>query len=262
MRTTALFLLAIATVSCFAQWDVPVRVVLNGDQEVDRQVLGLSAPQEASAGMSVDAVRDQRATFTTVTGTSLLSGALVPSPTAYLPGMIVTIIPAETNAPGAQLDLNGLGAQPMVKAGGLPLDSADLLAGAPARLIHDGSRFHLIGEAFIPCPAGFHVGGREYCIEDSSRSDTTFYWAARRCRDSDARLCTFSEWTHACRSDSSFFLTVLDYEWIDSGANDTNDAKTVGNGGDGLGGPSFISCEHGGTTLPTTSRRYRCCTSR
>lgn len=257
-----LFLLATASSSSLAQWDVPARVVLSGATEADRQVLGLAAPQEASAAMSVDAVRDQCVTYATVIGTTLLAGALAPPPTAYSPGMIVTIVPAETNAPGAQLDLNGLGAQPMVKAGGLPLDSADLPAGVPARLIYDGSRFHLVGEAFIPCPAGFHVGGREYCIEDSSRSDTTFYWAARRCRDSNARLCTFSEWTHACRSDSSFFFTILDFEWIDSGANDTNDAKTVGNGGDGLGGPSFISCEHGGTALPTVNRRYRCCTHR
>jgi len=245
------------------QWEVPVPIELNGTTDQDRQIIGLADPVALHAAVSVDASRNSAVSYTTVTGGLTLIGDLVPAPAAYNAGMLVTIVPDAPNVAAAQLNLNDLGAQEIVKAGGVPLEAGDLMVGAPARLMHDGMRFRLLSSTYLPCPAGFHIGGREYCIEDSSRVDTGFFEANRICRDAGARLCTFSEWAHACRKDPSFLPTVTDWEWVDSSANDTNDAKLVGYGGDGLGSPNDFGCNRGHTGEPFLGRPpYRCCTHR
>lgn len=263
MRAAATIPVFLLTVFAMAQWDVPVSIVLDGAQPGDRQVTGLADPIAANSAVSVAAARDQVTSFTTVTGDAILSGDLDPAPAAYTAGMLITIVPTMANAVGARLDLNGLGPQDVVKQGGLPLDSADLIVGSPVRLIHDGSQFRVIGSTLLPCPAGFSVGGREYCIEDTAHGDTTFYWAVRLCRDRGARLCTISEWANACRNQPAFLSTVLNYEWIDSAANNDDNAKIIGKGQD-ADGNVVIGCEVGNTSLPTsgTNRRHRCCTNR
>ena len=264
MRTTAIILSVVLASAVHAQWEVPVPIVLNGAQPADRQVRGLADPASSTAAVSVDAARNSVTTYTTTTGGVLMQGALAPAPASYTAGMLITIVPATANDSAAQVDLNNLGARNVLKSGGLALDSADLMPGIPARLIYDGTNFHLLGNTYIPCPAGYHVGGREFCIEDSVRADTGWYAAQRICRDLDARLCTFGEWVFACRSNPSFIGTVLDYEWVDSAANNTNGVKRVGNGGDGtLEGTIGINCGHGGQAAADTgSERFRCCRHR
>lgn len=264
MRYIALCFHFFSLLTCVGQWQVPARIELDGAQAADRQVVGVADPVGGDAAVTVDAARDNVTSFTSVTGTQVLSGALSPAPLSYSAGMVVTILPTAANHASAQLDLNGLGAQDILKAGELPLDSADLTPGVPVRLIHDGTRFRIVGTTYLPCPEGYHIGGREFCIEDVSRSDTTFYAANRICRDANARLCTFGEWVFACRKDPAFLPTVLDYEWVDSAANNTQGAKMVGNGNDGTPtGPYFISCEHGyQAAVGTASTGYRCCKHR
>ncbi len=264
MRTYALILATVLASALHAQWEVPVPIVLNGAQAADRQVVGLADPASSTAAVSVDAARNSVTTYTVTTGGGLMQGDLNPAPAAYTAGMMVTIVPATANDSAAQVDLNGLGARAVMKAGGLPLDSADLFAGSPARLVYDGQVFHLMGSTYLPCPAGYHVGGREFCIEDSARADTGWYVAQRICRDLDARLCTFGEWVFACRSNPNFIGTVLDYEWVDSAANNTNGVKRVGNGGDGSAeGTIGIDCGHGGqAAADTATERFRCCRHR
>lgn len=247
-----------------AQWDVPTSVQLVGTAPSDRQVIGLAEPITPGAMVSVDAARNSVVSFATVSGGLLLQGNLTPAPSSYAVGMLVTVMPTAVNLPAAQVDLNGLGAKSILKSGGLALDSADLVPGVPARMIYDGQVFHLIGNTYLNCPKGFHIGGREFCIEDSSRADTGWYPANKVCRDMDARLCTFAEWVFACRRDPAFLPTVLDYEWVDSAANNTNGAKRVGNGDDGTGtGEVSIACEHGGQASASTgNQRFRCCRHR
>lgn len=246
-----------------AQWSVPDRIILDGDTEEKRQVTGLSDPLSTDAAASVEAVRSGATTLAYTNGGALLQGDLAPAPQGYSPGMVVTVIPSSANHAGAMIELNNLGAREIVKAGGIPLDSADLFPGSPARFIYDGTRFRLLGSTALPCRTGYQVGGHEYCIADSSMSDLPFYEAIVECSERGARLCSYSEWLHACLSDPGFIGTVLDYEWVDDAANSTNGAKRVGNGGDGLAGTiPGIDCKHGGTTSPNTSHRYRCCTHR
>jgi len=247
---------------CVAQWDVPVRIELTGSQPADRQVLGLADPAVLDAGTSAEAVRSNAVSYTTTQGSAVLTGALIPAPQAYVAGMVVSVLPDEANESGAQIDLNGLGPRAIMKTGGLPLDSADLIPGSPVRLVYDGDNFIVLGPVYLPCPAGYHVGSREYCIEDSSRAAVNFYQATAACINSGARLCSFSEWIHACRKDPGFITTVSDYEWVDQASNHDTDAKRVGYGENEVTLEMEFGCNRGGTGAPTNPSNFRCCTNR
>lgn len=244
------------------QWDVPVPVVLNGPIPDQRQVTGLADPVDSSSAVSLGASRDNATTYATATGTAVLTAELAPPPTAYSAGMVLHLRPMEANSAGAQVNVNGLGPVPILKQGGLPLDSADLFPGIPARLVFDGSSFLLLGSTYLPCRSGFRAVAREFCIEDSARTAVNFYTAAANCTAMGARLCSFSEWTHACRVVPGFMNTVPSYEWVDHAANNATDAKRVGQGSDGSTNPESSGCTYGGTTVPTNTARYRCCTNR
>ncbi|MFN6178817.1 MAG: hypothetical protein ACK46G_14940 [Flavobacteriales bacterium] len=261
MRSLALITL-LATLCAHGQWDVPVTVVLNGSTAQQRQVLGLSNPVDSSAAISLAAARDNATTYALAFGSTLIMADLAPSPSAYTVGMVVHLLPQQANGLGAQLDLNGLGPRPLAKQGGLPLDSADLFPGIPARLVYDGNAFILLGNTYLPCRQGYTAVAREFCIEDSSRAPLNFFDAAKACTDLGARLCTFSEWTHACRNIPDFMGTVPTYEWVDSAANNATDAKRLGYGSDGSANPDSSGCAYGSTTVPTNFARFRCCTNR
>jgi hypothetical protein len=244
------------------QWDVPVPVVLTGAAPDQRQLTGLSDPADSTAAVSLAAARDNVLTYATASGTAELTIELTPPPSAYMAGMTVHILPIEANASGAQLNVNGLGPRPLLKQGGLPLDSADLFPGIPVKLVYDGSAFLILGSSYLPCRPGYRAVAREFCIEDSSRAAVNFYTAAATCTALGGRLCTFSEWTHACRVVPGFMSTVPSVEWVDSAANNATDAKRLGYGSDGSATPEGSGCAYGGTTAPTNTSRYRCCTNR
>lgn len=242
---------------------MPVAVTLSGAQPSERQVTGLANPISNDAGVSVDAARNNATKWAHASGTTQLVAALTPAPLGYSAGMSVLIVPQEPNAPGATINLNGLGEVPIVKLGALPLDSADLSVGVPHRLVHDGQQFQLISSAYRPCPAGYRIGAREYCIADSSNEALTFTQAGTFCAGIGARLCTFSEWIHACISSPSFIGTVLNYEWVDHAANNTTNAKRVGRGSDGNTGDDLgIGCTNGHHSDQANPTRFRCCISR
>ncbi len=257
-------LLSFSTAS--GQWDVPVPIDLNGDQPEKRQIEGLADPDAPDAAVSFDAARATSMAYATATGTSALQADLSPAPSAYTAGMTVTIVPTAANEAGATLDLNGSGAVPIVKWGAVPLDSADLQAGEPVRLIYDGSAFLLIGPALKACASGFSPVGSRYCISDSSFGTGSFYQAVAYCASIGARLCTYNEWIAACRQDTAFIGTLIDAEWVDHAANNADHAKRMGYGsiGSGDGDPDGDpSCQHGTTTPPTNETgRIRCCSNR
>lgn len=247
-----------------AQLELPVPLHLTSSDASERQVVGLGYPLTSDAAVSVDAARFSATKQAVVSGQQVLVGNLTPMPSGYTMGMIVNVIPDSVNTWDAVIDLNGLGSRPLLKSSGTPIDSADLRPGVPARLLYDGSGFRVISSILMPCPEGYFEGGREYCIESESRADTSFYGSVGVCRKSGARLCTMAEWVHACTSNSWFIGTVLNHEWVDSAANNTNGAKRVGNGGDGTpDGPVGIDCLHGSwAAYPTGISRFRCCKSR
>jgi lysophospholipase L1-like esterase len=80
------------------------------------------------------------------TGTGAAYVATLPVPvTSYVPGLTVTISPANPNSTTAPtLNVNGLGPKPITKNGSLPLAvSTDILAGVLATFKYDGTNFQL-----------------------------------------------------------------------------------------------------------------------
>jgi hypothetical protein len=195
-------------------------------------------------------------------GTDLLVGTLDPAPTAYVTGMVVTLLPIEKNRIGAQLDLNGLGAVPLLRSNGAPVDSSDLVPGSPARVVFDGTGFRMLGSIRLPCPPGYTSPARDFCIADTSQSAETFFQANMDCRFQRARLCTISEWVTACNMLPGFLPSVTDFEWVDHAANHTSNAKLIGYGSDGVSTVYAFGCRQGLHDLPSNPYRFRCCTSR
>lgn len=244
-----------------AQLEVPGPVLLDGATNEQRQVLGLGSPQSSDAAVSVGDLRASTVSRSTATGDALLFAELFPAPPAYTPGMIVQITPEENNRPSVQIDVNGLGARPIVKWGGLPLDSADMRAGIPVRLVYDGTSFLLLGDTRLMCPPGYTSTAAAFCIEAFPHASADFFDANLQCAASGGRLCTLAEWSHACRTVPDFMSTVLDIEWVDHAANSTNYAKIMGIGDDG-NNVSGTGCKYGGLRVPTNVNSFRCCADR
>ncbi len=261
MRATLLFCL-VATTSAFSQWDLPVRVQLDGASDAERQVVGIAAPIAADAGVSLEAARTLSTSFTYVTGTDVLSGDLTPAPQSYAAGMLVTIIPQEANSTGALLALNGLPPVIIVRQDGSPVQIGDLPVGAPSRLAYDGAEMRLLSSALLKCPPGYSAGSNEFCIADSAQSAATFWTANTRCANQGAHLCSVSEWMTACARFPGFFGTVPEAEWIDHAGNNVSDAKVIGHGADGSSTISGSGCNYGSWDVTSGLHPHRCCTNR
>lgn len=262
MRSLVLFLVFTAT-TAFCQWDVPVRVVMDAQGSDQRQVVGTASPSGPDAAVSLEAARDLSTSFAYVAGTDVLSGTLAPAPSAYLPGMVVTIIPQEANSAGAQLVLNGLGPVALVRQDGSPVLEADLVAGMPVRLAFDGNSFRLLNSARLKCPDGYTAGSNEFCIGDSASIAANYWTANVRCGNVGTRLCSVAEWMTACARIPGFFGTVPEAEWMDHAGNNVTSVKLIGHGLEGIDISSFGSgCTYGNWDVPANSHPYRCCMSR
>lgn len=263
MRRSTLqsFLLA-APLTVFSQLDMPVRMQLEGPTNEDRQVTGLADPLQSDAAVSAEAVRSGVVTRATTTGTLHLVGSVLPEPFDLSAGMLVTIVPQAANEAGADLELNASGPFPIVKWGSVPLDSADLAAGAPFRLVFDGVSWQLLNWNARPCPEGSIAANAGHCIDSDTRGTGSYYTAVAACESRGGRLCSFGEWSSACRRDPGFLPTVTNYEWIEDAANNPNDGKVMGRGYNGPDVMEGLACEWGWTQAPTTVSLYRCCYDR
>lgn len=74
-----------------------------------------------------------------VLGTNTITGSLAPAITSYVPGMMISFLPANTNTGGSTLAVNGLSSNTIVRANGTNIIAGDLVAGVPALLIHDSA---------------------------------------------------------------------------------------------------------------------------
>lgn len=245
-------------VAAQAQLHVPSTVVLTGSADSLRQVTGLSVPSEATDGLSAGAVRMQHVHHAVAQGTDQLTISLDPAPTTYLPGLMIDLVPSQSNTAAVTLNVNGLGAVPVTKAVDQALDSADLRTGVPVHLVHDGTRFQVVSELKPSCPEGYFPISDRVCIASTPQDPITFWNAITYCSDRNARLCTFAEWTAGCLMANGFFPTVDDYEWVDHAANDTDKAKRVGVNGTTL----LPDCQGGGHRIPGGVSKFRCCITR
>ncbi len=262
MRSLAL-LSVFAFTTALCQWDVPVRVLMDAAAGDERQVVGTAPPVAPDAAVSLEAARDLRTTFTYVYGTDVLSGTLTPPPSAYVQGMVITIIPQEANNAGARLALNGLVPVDLVRQDGSAVEAQDLPPGMPSRVAFDGTAFRLLNSVRLKCPEGYTAGSNEFCIGDSASVAANYWTANVRCGNVGARLCSVAEWMTACARIPGFFGTVPEAEWMDHAGNNVTSVKVIGHGLEGIDISSFGSgCTYGNWDVPANAHPYRCCISR
>jgi hypothetical protein len=89
----------------------------------------------------------------TVTGTNTLIGTSLPPNTAYVNGMTLSFVVANTNTGAVTIDVDGLGAKEIVFSATTPLVAGQLLAGALITIEYDGIRFQLLANASQRAPA-------------------------------------------------------------------------------------------------------------
>lgn len=80
------------------------------------------------------------------TGTNAIAVTLNPAPTALVEGMAISFKNTTANTGAATLNLNGLGAKPIVKSNGGALSSGNLKAGSIYTVRYSGTSFILQGE--------------------------------------------------------------------------------------------------------------------
>lgn len=241
-----------------AQWDLPVPLQLDGGADADRRVSGLGTPLAEDDGVSVHTLRTQAVHFAETQGTDALSITLQPPLPAYTPGMALGFVPTAANSGAVTLAVDGLAAVPLTKGTGQPLDSADLRPGIPVRVVYDGATFQVLSQLQRGCPTGSIAVNQRTCIDVEDRGDRNFYASSNQCHERGGRLCRWQEWVLACEMPGGIQPTVMDFEWVDHGANDNNLAKRVGFNEATL----EQDCRGGSHRIPTGLARQRCCYDR
>ncbi|MFZ1689178.1 MAG: hypothetical protein WAU70_17275 [Flavobacteriales bacterium] len=255
MKHSLTVLAVLACVAANAQWDLPVPVVLDGATPADRQLMGLALPTAADHGANAASVRTQSTTYAVAQGTDALTAVLVPAITGYTAGMLLSITPSVANTAPTTLNVDGLGAVPVLKFTTEQLDSADLRPGIPVLLVYDGAAFQLLSQTGIACPPGFLDVSREVCAEAVPYGPTSWYNAVSQCGLRGLRLCGWADWFRGCSMPGGFVNSIVEYEWVDSAANDINHGKRAGL----TTGTMNPDCYGGGTQVPLGTNNFRCC---
>ncbi|SCB41733.1 hypothetical protein GA0061102_10354 [Rhizobium miluonense] len=95
-------------------------------------------------GISPSSIQTGRWNTATAGGTAnALTATLTPAPAAVVVGFALDILISTTNTGAATLNLNGLGAKPIVTANGNVLSAGDLSAGRMVTLVYDGANFQM-----------------------------------------------------------------------------------------------------------------------
>lgn len=238
-----------------AQLESPVPIVLEGSTNADRQVKGSALPTAPDHGASAEAVRTQAVQQTTASGTNTLTASLTPTALGYAAGMMLSITPATANDTAVTLNVDGLGAMPVLKFTNEQLDSADLRPGIPVLLVFDGAAFQLISQTGIACPPGMLEVNRDVCVEATPSGPASWYNAVSTCNMRGLRLCGWADWFKGCSMPGGFVNSIVEYEWLDNASNDNNHGKRVGL----TTGTTTPNCYGGGTMIPNGSNNFRCC---
>ena len=258
MKRWAILSLLFLACSVHGQLNIPVPFILDGTEAAARQVTGLGYPVHSTAGVSLETARARGPITGVSNGQAVLTIELSPPVGAIPVGMELTVFPTESNVAGAQITVNGLGPYALIKWGGLPLDSAELPVGVPARMVFDGSQFHLLSDAGRPCPVGYTAASNIHCIQDSSMAAANFRNAANSCSLSGGRLCSMQEWVMGCHRLPGFLASVSTLEWVDHATNSSAQGKLMGI--DRV--TQVLGCDFGDTSDQSNLHRYRCCTTR
>ena len=257
MRFFATILPIALTTLLNAQWGLDTELKLTGDSSNLRQVHGVNLPQESTDGVPAQSIQNQALIYNEVSGGTLIDLDLSPSPIAYSNGMMISFVLTSAHDSAVQIRINSLPVTDLLIDGTDPLDSAELQVGAPYHAIYSNGYFNLLKNTSSACPFGFEIVTRDYCIELKPDTAARWYQAAIRCADRGARLCKMGEWMRACKK-LNLEPSISDWEWVDSAANHSGDAKAMGLSID----RANPDCEYGRTYAPNSSAAFRCCYSR
>lgn len=110
----------------------------------------------ANAGQVQDASTQL---LTSVAGVDTITATLAtPTLAAYALGQVFNFISAGANTGAVTLNVNGLGAKSVVKAGGTALAAGDIKSGGSVQVFYDGTKFQASGSGMTPA-TGYAAAG-------------------------------------------------------------------------------------------------------
>lgn len=95
--------------------------------------------RQIMADIAVEAQTNAVKVLGSVAGTNTITGSMSPALTAYSGGMIVVFEPAATNTGAATIAINGLAAIDIKKGNNAAIIAGDLVSGAEALMVYDGT---------------------------------------------------------------------------------------------------------------------------
>jgi hypothetical protein len=104
----------------------------------------------AAATLAADAVRFSQlqagsaSTYITAAGADTITGTVTPTLTAYTTGQQFSFVAAGTNTTAVTLNIDGVGAKAVTRAGTTALAAGDILTGQVAIVEYDGTQFQLL----------------------------------------------------------------------------------------------------------------------
>lgn len=252
VKGVAILALLLPHLEIAAQVEIDEPVRMTGTSGADRQVKGLGVPVSPGNAISAQAVQNNKVIFSAASGIDTIAINPAPALNNYVAGQLLHFQAANTITGPAFVNVNNLGPVPLRKGVNQLLDSADIKASQIVSVVFDGSDFQIISQLTKSCPIGYTPVTRDYCIETDEHATATWWDAVTYCTSRNARLCNMPEWSFACVILGANLQNMENnFEWIDSAANNSGDAKLVGN-----------SCETGGHAVPGSLYNFRCCFSR
>lgn len=233
MRAPTHLLSFILTTAVAAQVTVDRPVVLTGNDPAERTITGLAPAQGDDALIDLDGARSGRyhQAVATQNGTALTL-AMAPACSAYADGLEVRFV-APGRAMGAvTVDIDGLGARPLLRSDGARPGFGDIEAGQSVGMVFRDSAFVLMGRAVDRCPDGFLPLNERLCIQRNDTLSMSVFSAANWCMERGARLCTWDEYVYACLKENPQYEGFADdWEWADDTSDHTHTAFQVGRWG-------------------------------
>jgi hypothetical protein len=143
-------MVAALTGSVSADGQTPMTGNLNMGNNRITQVAGATGIDDVASANDVQSGR--LLYLTSISGTNTIIGNVM-GLTAYTAGSSFRFVAAGQNTGATTLNINGLGAKDVTKAGALPLVGGEILSGGTYEVIYDGTRFQLVGAAARVIPA-------------------------------------------------------------------------------------------------------------
>jgi hypothetical protein len=111
------------------------------------RITNLQDPSSSEDAVNAQTIQKGNLIFGLATGTDNYAVALNPPISMYNAGMVVNFLVANANTGSVTIDVNGLGATPVLKNGNLPLIASDIKSGQIVSVIYDGTNFQMVSQA-------------------------------------------------------------------------------------------------------------------